>query len=279
MKSKFEEHIISEVYIPGKEKTRVKQISYEEAHRLLDINCEKSIESWKNEQGFISRISDSAYNTKIGFFDSSKLPPRKSLNTLNYYTLIINNDPSWSSYPKRQVIGTSGYSTSSSEDVYVIFPYDRVKVGVCSSDDMWSSFELINKRSKGEMADSFNEFLNKLLNEPYASGSKKFDSGLGELKSACKKFDKWFAKMNNEWQEWLNSFTIGSSFFIKNNIWFIKDLYKGDLYKSLLSVYNPKGFKLFNSVAGLPKTDHEVWFDGPAVYINSQWLEEGNFEI
>ena len=80
----------------------------------------------------------------FGFGDGSKLN-RKSANTRNYYTLIMDNVPEWDPYPKRsksficssQRSGAGGYG----QTVYVVIPLEGQDIGVCPAPDLWGSFD------------------------------------------------------------------------------------------------------------------------------------------
>ncbi len=46
------------------------------------------------------------------------------------------------------------------------------------------------------------------------------------------------------------------------------DTYNGDLYQNILQYFGPKGFRTGKG-SDLPARNYaEVWFDGPAVFIN-----------
>jgi hypothetical protein len=80
---------------------------------------------------------------------------RKSAHTLNYYTIFMDNDPSWSEYPKRSHGIISAFNDSYMDDeVFRVIPltkYDKIlekynikpfttsKWGICPTRDIWSS--------------------------------------------------------------------------------------------------------------------------------------------
>lgn len=76
--------------------------------------------------------------------DSSKAPPRRSANTHNFYTYIIDNSKDWKRFPKRSmsfICSTNARSAGSYGIVYQVFPVNGTKIGVCPSRDFWAAFE------------------------------------------------------------------------------------------------------------------------------------------
>jgi hypothetical protein len=76
------------------------------------------------------------------YIDPAKNKERESQNTFNYYTWIINNHPVWKNYPRREVICTSNIDTAIKygHNVYVVYPQNGAKIGICPESDIWISF-------------------------------------------------------------------------------------------------------------------------------------------
>lgn len=74
---------------------------------------------------------------------------RVSRNTYNFYTLWMDNHPSWEEYPKRSssLICSSNSTTSHyyNSDLRLILPDDNCKIGVCPKPDLWVSFKGLNR--------------------------------------------------------------------------------------------------------------------------------------
>jgi hypothetical protein len=243
-------------------KSRVKKIDKTKAQDLLKSKCKKAVVDFLTHGVHIQRYANDARNSEYGFLDSSNLPPRLSRNSQNYYTLIINDDPSWKGYPKRQIIGTIRKNNmETSSGLWHIFPFDGVKVGIVPGDDIWDSFS--NLRSEvGIMARRYNEFISMMLNYGNTNNNRTFDKRLAEFKQACKNTDQWIADNdgieNIVKEKFLN--LIGEESL---------NSYNGDYYKSILHYYNPKGFNVSTPGSMTGKDGSEVWLDGPAVYLNS----------
>ena len=69
---------------------------------------------------------------------------RKSKNTVNFYTLLVDNMPSWINYPKRSksiICTTDHYKPRSYGTTFVVIPLESMaSFGVCPENDFWYSF-------------------------------------------------------------------------------------------------------------------------------------------
>ena len=252
----------------------------EEAKQILNTKCKSALAEFEAGR-HIERYTDTAQHIMFGFLDASKLPERMSRNTLNYYTHIINHDPLWKSFPKRQVIASlyTAMGPTSSSMSFIIFPYDGVKIGWCPDYDLWDSWPVLKSKNV-RSANTFNDYIEALLMKAKADTSS--DKNYGNFKKACKKFDIWFKKLSSETDFDMDEFVelvdrTGGRFH-----WFLLEYYKSDLYKAVSAVYNPKGFKVMTSKQQyLNSNDNEVWLDGPALYVNNKVVDEwlsGDYE-
>ena len=99
------------------------------------------------------------YRGVTGFYDNyaivdPTLKKRKSANTHNYYTLMMDNLPSWQGWPKRSrslICSTSKKKTMAYSEydfdnggsylsIYQVLPFNGAKLAVCPRDDIWTSF-------------------------------------------------------------------------------------------------------------------------------------------
>jgi hypothetical protein len=262
--------------------SRVKSINAKEAYSLAETKASKAVEEYKRGT-LIRRITRTAQSITFGFLDARKLPLRMSRNTLNYYTHIMNNDPIWSKFPKRQIIAsgdfTSGYTQ---KDEFIIFPFNGVKIGVCPVYDLWDSFHRFKKFPGVIMASNFNRWINDLLR--WGNGKGDNDKSYSVFKKACKDFDNKIKTMENEDSDFnLTEFSelmADSDMNIGASGDFFANFYNGNLYESILYFFNPEGFKLIKAGDKMPNRDVEVWLDGPALYVNGSIVDDfinGNF--
>jgi len=116
---------------------RAKGITYEKAIELLKTDYSQAFNRWKKG----NRIYRGAkwYGSPFNYINPGR--GRKSRNTLNYYTLIVNNHSSWKEYPQRELICTTDDIEADSYGlIYDVFPINNAKVGICSAEDFWVSF-------------------------------------------------------------------------------------------------------------------------------------------
>lgn len=261
---RFEKHILKEFQRDvDYQSTRIKPIKGVQAITLLKTMCKKSYNDYLKTGAHIQRFTSTAAQTEYGIMDASKMPDRLSRNTLNYYTQIINHDSTWKNYPRRQVIATymsseMGIDTTNYAS-FIIFPYNNTKIGICQTDDMWDAFPRLNKVRTN--ARSYNKFINKVLNG--GSQGTAYDKSLSEFKGRCKKFDESIGGVKGIKDIQNYYFDIGAPGSAKT-----LDTYDGDFYKNILRYFNPKGFKMGIGGGGPANDYNEVWFDGPAVFIN-----------
>ena len=142
---------------------RSKSLELEEAIKLINSNCSQALKQYKKEHVIYRALDDNNMNNYLLTKPTGK--KRKSVNTYNHYTLIMNNHPMWKKYPKRQIICSGGNGeraieqiSGGFEEVYVVLPYDGAKIGICPKDDVWDSFFRIQDEGWGCM-DDFNDWL------------------------------------------------------------------------------------------------------------------------
>jgi len=74
-----------------------------------------------------------------------KIEKRKSRNTANFYTLMMENLSQWRKFPKRSnslICTTDYYKARMYGTAYRVIPIDlNAKFGVCPEEDIWESFE------------------------------------------------------------------------------------------------------------------------------------------
>ena len=87
---------------------------------------------------------------------------RVSANTENYYTLLIDNLPEWSKFPKRSksLICSTDKNLAEpfgkGQEPFLIIPLDKnSKMGVCSKEDIFVSFKMFEDSSDGIMDFTF----------------------------------------------------------------------------------------------------------------------------
>lgn len=80
--------------------------------------------------------------------------------------LLIENSQGWSKYPKRQestIASTLSKAANTSDHLYVVLPVNGSRIAVCTDDDFYTSFDLIEKKFKVKNAKQFEQKLLVLL--------------------------------------------------------------------------------------------------------------------
>jgi len=225
---------------------RSKKISEMEAKDIILKKCKKSMELEKRTG--IRLIRGTKESGDFLFSQPSKGQPRKSANTENYITLLVDHIlPSWKNYPDRSkslVCHTNKklyFNSVYGSTTYAVFPFDDSSIGICPDDDWWGSFDetLYPKDVPG-----FNTLLEELfgLNDNIT---------YQELK-----------KILNTVTPPLDSKTFKS--FTKGNFLTYLDV--------LLSPIK-NNFKLIKTGGRLPTKIREAWTDGDSILIHNDVFE------
>lgn len=120
-------------------KIRRKEIPFEEAKRIINKHCTKALYKGRND-----RIFRGIMDGWDSFWVQPSQQERKSRNTENHYTLMLDHFPEWQQYPKRSrsIVCTTEFSTARLYGrPYIVFPVDGSKIGVASYEDIWGSFK------------------------------------------------------------------------------------------------------------------------------------------
>lgn len=123
-------------YFEKYDKPTSEKLSISECKQLFLENC---TEFDLDSEYFITRNVDMKDDGP--FIVDPKSFDRKSANTKNYYTYIIDNSKNWKDYPKRKNSIICEYSNRVRN--WLVIPYDNSKWGVCKTFDFWWSFDKI----------------------------------------------------------------------------------------------------------------------------------------
>jgi len=86
-----------------------------------------------------------ADHNQLAVYINTSNSVRKSENTSNQYTLLMDNSPFFARFPKRSkslICSTSDRIASGftyGSDIYAMFPYNGTPIGICPAFDMWHS--------------------------------------------------------------------------------------------------------------------------------------------
>lgn len=165
---------------------RSQVISEEGFKDMLTKKCKKAWSAYQKSSTIYRGISE--MSDAYAFVDPKGSGERKSRwADGNYYTILLDNLPSWKRYPKRKnsVVCTTGHGNAQSRGggrgTYIVFPFDGADIAICPNEDIWISFSNIQLNSwNGGDLNMINHWMNRL-------NLKDNNSLIGELKKITNK--------------------------------------------------------------------------------------------
>jgi hypothetical protein len=209
------------------------------------------------------------HNTPCYMIDSKNFV-RKSANTHNFYTLIIDEilRDQWSTFPLRSrgvICTTSERYARYYGNTYVVYPYDTSLVGVSPARDIWVSFKKTIPSDNDTGLHDFNLQLIKLANELSITKLNDTIQDIELLRDAIL-LNKHLVRQ---------SLIPIASTIVKSDF---------DLYKAFRYMFDPVVNNVRSTVAQDGITSmltssfdgQEIWFQGKCVLVDSAFI--GPFE-
>ena len=197
---------------------------------------------WRGEQHLEHNIVTAGFVT----VDPSKTE-RKSQNTDNYYTVLLDNNPLCKAFPKRSrsFIATTdrwnadAYSYGGTR--FIMIPFDGVKIGAINDEDMWDT--KIKMFGSSSSIDSYNGRWKRLGLKASVKSFEDFGKKLATSGDAKRKFRDEFGLTTDDQAE-----------HFMENIW---------------KAYGPEstGFTI-HTTKDVQDAKGEVWVGGPVMYIS-----------
>lgn len=254
---------------------RTEKINEKEAIKFIKEHCSEIVKRYKTSDVRLYRGFEYAGDYVFG---DSISQTRKSKNTLNYYTLMMDNSELWKNFPKRSqsFICTTALGTASLYgSPYLVFPVDGTEIGVCPVPDIWFFKVKQIKYALSEFNDAIKDLATLYDIKLSETNFNKFKTDLISLGHAVEK-NKNLIKMvgTKKWHDemqWDKKFK-GHGFAN----WFIPNFANmilqntNDLYKWLDDFLKPEKFKITNTSNFNVTGKHECWFSGQAVFIDSK---------
>ncbi|MCK9416030.1 hypothetical protein M0Q97_05155, partial [Candidatus Dojkabacteria bacterium] len=109
-------------------------------------------------------VGRSIYELKSDYYlINPKKHDRKSANTRNYYTYIIDNSKDWEEFPKRsKSLICSLYFNREISNGFVVIPIEDGNFGVSNVLDFWAAFDKLHSLNRNFDLPVFNLMLNQL---------------------------------------------------------------------------------------------------------------------
>lgn len=231
---------------------RSQQISLKRALDILDKKCQQSIhQNWRIYRGVNT-------NYDIYYVDPRGKERFSSYAQHNYYNLFLSNAGSWEKYPKRNqslVGSTKNNDASPFGEVFLLFPEDGAKIGVCPMRDIWDSFYNV-----ALPFDALNEYIDILVGAANEDEPRTWQQMLNVFESIDNQKDQIETKL-------INSSSI-YTFFTHKVKYFRKNV---TLLQALEIALAPakNNFVLSKTGNQIPSNinndGNEVWTDSPAI--------------
>ena len=201
----------------------VRELVIEELKELVSENCNDFLEILKSvdydivaaKQSLLFRrspdIGEIVYSNP-GSAQHERIAPYSNVG--NYHNLILSNLESWKEYPKRnKSICTGRFSrieVAHGKEIYLVIPYDKTRIGISPSMDMWFAFKKLTKykvstgdpkfdyESQGLIIDWFKNIIDAVSKK---SGSKISDVSWAALKPYLDQKYTEFAKVKYQSQQ------------------------------------------------------------------------------
>jgi len=246
---------------------RSNAISPQEAAKTMGIRCQDILRCYNNGPERIYRGIEISRDTNYVFVEPSKFT-RKSANTSNYYTLLMDNLECWEDYPKRSksIICSTAYGSAKTYgrgEPFLVVPYNSYNIGVCNDSDIWNSFPMAIKSTNNWDMSTFNTSLADVLFD--VSWALTTHSPDGRTDASWEKLKSHLEQANNFLQKnGKDSFTAQCKIFLQHF-----NPKKETLIEFLGRIMDPKKnkFKLISVGDKLPKDRKEVWTDAPSFLI------------
>jgi len=256
------------LHTKGKEYGR--NLNIENVEYYLNRFCKDF--SWKDAPIYRGVYGDEKISLSNFMVYDPKAIERKSANTQNFYTWIIDNSPQWKDFPKRSkslICATDReIADNFGEVLYRVIPFDNAKIGKCSTSDFWQAFNFPFKDVDGHelSLDDFNSMLSStydlLYNDIYFGNCKDKECFLSNLKKMLKKLN---SLSDDELLEIRKKY--------KNPLWidleFIKKLPR--TMKGIQKIFDPKENSIdlyeYNDFKKLHGFETEVWTDSKSLFI------------
>jgi hypothetical protein len=233
---------------------RTKTITEDEFIKNVKNECYDILRVYnKNPKNFYYRgVSN---NNRFSYIEPKNFE-RKSANTDNYYTLLMDNLPDWKNYPKRSksIVFTNDREMAVSYgNCYILFPKNGAKIGIASDSDLWSSFPQLKKFDILTLLD-----LVGIINDVCKLNSLPRPKTFQELKKIMTR------DIENDWK-----------LPTRIQMSYVKYDTNLTIWNNIIPDMSPQenGFKLTSPKANVLKEEHEFWTDSDC-YLLSYWKHE-----
>lgn len=236
---------------------------------------------WRGMSVESAGYSTAAHVKNVGWSVASAPTGRRSANTFNFYTALIDSNPAMADYPKRSsswicsTASETAHGFGSGGRPFAVVPYDGAKIGVCSGSDLWNSkIQLIPGMGRPLRIQTVNFFWVDLLADMKQDhcttltakdiNPSNVDELLGDVAAYMARASGVKVLINNLIHAGIISETDSDDFAKMEYTDFIANIQRAYSPESL-------GFTLCNptSIQQFTKDDREVWTDSDIMIIRA----------
>jgi len=261
---------------------KISEVEYEQRTRNVAVSDDEFLQNLGSVKLALERAisgmcriyrGEHARSEGVQYVEPAKFK-RRSANTMNYYTEIVDNSDRWSMYPKRSeslICSTDfdnarGYGTA-----YVVLPQGNPVIGICPGEDWWYSFpqlaEVLRRGSGPADLNSALQYIYHTLTHNELGEAPSY----AELVDALQAIDR----LNPYWQgRRTGSTTSGDDLF--HGSWAWKDeaanrLLKlgGNMLRTCDQLLDPakNSFQVRHLSELKSSGEHEVWLSAPSYMV------------
>jgi hypothetical protein len=212
---------------------------------------------------------------KLGYINTNGMN-RTSKNTINYYTIWMDNDKDWVDYPKRSkslICSTSTKTAKVFGDVQIIVPADINKIGICSTSDLWESFPAIADR-----LDMLVSFMNMIVGDAHRFMEKFQDKKT--LFAAQKNYDVLVDCLKSVTFEGIKEIANTKDYRNRFADRYVKAFEKHG-YKTLYDLWRDamqpekNNFSVLTADEFIAPRNKEVWIQGECATVSYNYFKDG----
>ncbi len=249
--------------------------NYETQSRSEEISLEKAIELFRFNCSDYDPSLNKIYRGNENFFESAfKLSNpqnfvRKSANTTNYCTLILELLDSWKPYPRRSRSLICS-SRKWGADVFgntrdLVIPFNNSKIGICPSGDFWQGFEKTLRPYPLDVS-GFNRDFDYMISDYFENPGNYSAQVQTERSLTPERLLEFINKVTSD-----DFYKFKEKFDSK----YLKKILSPNLMDFLKNIFDPEynNFKSCNikEYQQIPSTfAQEVWIEGPCLLLNTR---------
>ncbi len=188
--------------------------------------------------------------------------------------ILMENTAGWAKFPKRErsvITSTSSVPMDKNHNVFIILPVNGTKLGICTEDDFYTSFDKIEQEFDVKDAYEFEQSLRQLLNcvNHFVHEIDIEDWTNSDVIKVCKMFDNIMTSMKGSYNfKIFYETTTGNS--LRN--WSKKT----PLYDQICHFMDPElnGFEVKKITEIKKQKNREVWFSNECYIISKNLFNE-----